>query len=279
METGFPEDSRGTLVVVPCGKAKIWDRERSHGPTPARQVYTSTFFCVNRRYAEVFGESWIILSAKFGFIAPDFVISGAYDVTFKDLRSNPIATDALRQQVREQGLDAFHTVICLGGADYRSRVEQAFTGTGVRLVFPFLGKDLFGMVAAAKSAVATGSVGVRLVDQGRAPFAPSPKRGDTPRPRGRTVAQLAPAMAAPNMADFERALEAVFSEARAAGPSSVVVTAADLHRRVGGYPGPNHRMATCCMAMHQRRMPGDLIVSQPPSGKGASLTIRYAVRQ
>jgi len=79
-------------VVVPCGKAKIWDRESSHGPTPARQAYTSTFFCVNRRYAEVFGESWIILSATYGFIAPDFVISAAYNVTFKDLRSNPIAT-------------------------------------------------------------------------------------------------------------------------------------------------------------------------------------------
>ena len=59
--------------------------------------------------------------------------------------------------MREQQLDIFATVICLGGAHYRAVVEQAFARTGVRLVFPFLGKDVFGRMTAAKQAVDTRS--------------------------------------------------------------------------------------------------------------------------
>jgi hypothetical protein len=260
-----------TLVVVPCGSAKVWVRNPGHGLAPACEAYTSGFFAGNRRYAETFGDRWVILSAKYGFIAPDFTIPGSYNVTFKRASTNPIGVEALQRQMREQQLDSFTKVICLGGADYRAVVEQAFAGTGVGLVFPFLGKDLFGMMAAAKQAVVTGSPGGGTDAVARqpavAPLArPSQPQPTTPRGASSRV---------PTAAEFERELSAVLSDARAAGRLSVEVTAADLHRRVGGYPGPDHRMATCCGVMHRRRGPRDVIVHQPPSGKGPSLTIRY----
>ena len=61
-------DRAGTLVIVPCGKSKIWDRDPDAGPTAARAAYVGSPFKVNREYAETFGEAWVILSAKYGFL-------------------------------------------------------------------------------------------------------------------------------------------------------------------------------------------------------------------
>lgn len=55
----------------------------------------------------------------------------------------------------------------------------------------------------------------------------------------------------------------------------VDVNSGDLHRRLGGYPSQSHQMPTCCSVMWSIKGPGDEVMSQPPSGKGATLTIRY----
>lgn len=52
-----------TLVVVPCGKRKIWDKYPSAGPTKAEDVYIGAPFKVNREYAEKYGSRWVVLSA------------------------------------------------------------------------------------------------------------------------------------------------------------------------------------------------------------------------
>jgi len=46
----------------------------------------------------------------------------------------------------------------------------------------------------------------------------------------------------PTRADFQRVLNLIFNQAESKGLKFVDVTAGDLHRKVGGYPGPNHRM-------------------------------------
>jgi hypothetical protein len=76
----------------------------------------------------------------------------------------------------------------------------------------------------------------------------------------------------PNAEDFRSALYHVFSASRG---GYVDVTSGDLHRRVGGYPGPNHAMPNCCSVMRQAMQSGDVIVAEPPKGNGATLTIRY----
>jgi hypothetical protein len=71
------------LVIIPCGQSKVWDDQPERGPVKARDAYTGPPFKVNRDYAEAFASRWVILSAKYGFISPDFLIPGPYNVTFK----------------------------------------------------------------------------------------------------------------------------------------------------------------------------------------------------
>ena len=75
--------------------------------------------------------------------------------------------------------------------------------------------------------------------------------------------------------DFEAAIDRRFGAANAKGLREIEINSGDLHRQVGGYPGPNHRMPACCQAMWNKKRSGDVVVSAPPKLKGASLTIRY----
>lgn len=97
--------------------------------------------------------------------------------------------------------------------------------------------------------------------------------------RARYPAAAAPsrggAISMPTAEDFRGELHAIFAEGKRSGPSSVTVRAGDLHRRVGGYPGGNHRMPVCCEVMRSVMLAGDSVLDQPPSGKGASLAIQY----
>ena len=79
----------------------------------------------------------------------------------------------------------------------------------------------------------------------------------------------------PTAQDFEDALQEIFDLAQSKGENHVVVTSGDLHRRVGGYPGRNHRMPVCCGVMRRMMQRGDEILYEPPSGQGATLTVRY----
>ena len=80
----------------------------------------------------------------------------------------------------------------------------------------------------------------------------------------------------PEKADFEKALNAWFLEAEKQENPFIDIRADELHARVGDYPGPFHRMATCCEVMYEHYMPSvDKILQFPPKGKGASMEIRY----
>lgn len=54
-----------------------------------------------------------------------------------------------------------------------------------------------------------------------------------------------------------------------------VITAGELHRAVGGYPGRNHRMPMAVGAMRRRMTAGDQVVHSPPKGVGASFSVRF----
>ena len=76
--------------------------------------------------------------------------------------------------------------------------------------------------------------------------------------------------------DFRSELAALFKAAANAGRGTITVRAGDLHRAVGGYPGNNHRMPMCCNGMYAEMVEGvDELLSAPPSGRGASVTIEY----
>jgi hypothetical protein len=149
-----PPPSAGTrLVIVPCGRAKVWAKHPDAGPTPARDAYTGPPFIVNREYADASGGDWVILSGKYGFILPTYVIPGPYEATFTRRSTHPIGVDALQEQVRRMGLDRYAEAIGLGGKEYRAAVEAAFAGTSVVLRFPFSGLRVGEAMGASKRAI------------------------------------------------------------------------------------------------------------------------------
>ena len=81
----------------------------------------------------------------------------------------------------------------------------------------------------------------------------------------------------PTSEDFYNELSTIFLENEKIGNSSITVNSGQLHRLVGGYPGPDHRMPVCCSVMKKVMRNTDIIISQPLKGQGASLTIRYAL--
>lgn len=77
--------------------------------------------------------------------------------------------------------------------------------------------------------------------------------------------------------EVRTALFEIFEVAHKHAVREVTIVSGDLHRKLGGYPAPKsrHRMPVCCQVMKQLMKAGDEIVSAPPSGQGATLTIRY----
>ncbi len=151
--------TKTTLVIVPCGSSKVWSKNPSAGPTIARDAYVGSPFKVNRRYAECVGDQWLILSAKYGFIDPDFVLPGPYEVTFKKKSSGPIDLATLSQKIKDRRLATFDEVIGLGGKEYRHAIETAFEGTEVELQFPFAGLPIGKAMQAAKRAAENADTG------------------------------------------------------------------------------------------------------------------------
>lgn len=77
--------------------------------------------------------------------------------------------------------------------------------------------------------------------------------------------------------DFRAELEAQIDRAQKQGRPHAEINAGELHRIVGGYPGSaDHSMPICCDVMRKvaKEMSSEPVY-EPPSGKGASLTIRY----
>jgi hypothetical protein len=151
-------------VIVPCGRSKTWERAPGLGSVTACEAYTGSPFTVNRQYAERFGDAWVVLSAKYGFIDPTYMVPGPYEVSFKHPRTNPISADRLREQARTLHLEKFPVVVGLGGKEYRAAITAAFTGSLVHLVFPFAGLPLGKSMQAAKLATASGNPGFDLAE-------------------------------------------------------------------------------------------------------------------
>jgi hypothetical protein len=142
------------LVIVSCGRSKIWDGEPDRSPVAAAEGSTGRPFRINRQNAERFGDAWVVLSAKYGFIAPDFMIAGSYEVSFKHPATSPIAFDRLRQQVREQQLGHDPVVVGLGARSITLPSGQpSRTPRPASSFFPVEGLSLGTSLQATKYAI------------------------------------------------------------------------------------------------------------------------------
>jgi 5-methylcytosine-specific restriction protein A len=77
--------------------------------------------------------------------------------------------------------------------------------------------------------------------------------------------------------DFLTELKGILAHSEELDLVAVEVRSGNLHQRVGGYPGKDHRMPVCCDVMYAEMRPSDSIITKPNSGKGASLVIRYCL--
>jgi len=140
------------LMIVQCGKQKKWNRYPDLGALRAAQAYTSSYFQKNLAYAKRFGDRWMILSAKYGFLDPDDLIEN-YNVTFKKRSSNPISPSKLKEQVLAKKLDEYDEVFVLGGEEYLAAVIAAFKGIQSIIKSPFRGKSTGERMAAIDKAL------------------------------------------------------------------------------------------------------------------------------
>ena len=79
----------------------------------------------------------------------------------------------------------------------------------------------------------------------------------------------------PNADDFRAELRAQLRHTGEMGEPSIVIKAGELHRKIGRYSEPCNRMPNCCNVMCSEMSGDDEIISSPPSGQGAGLTIHY----
>ncbi|PLT49318.1 DUF6884 domain-containing protein [Bacillus amyloliquefaciens] len=123
------------LCIIPCGKKKIWDAHSDTGPVRAEDAYLSPFHQACEQYAKAFFDEWVILSAKHGFLRPDDIVPGNYDVTFGTGHPEIMAADELRRQFHEKGFYDIEELVMLGGKKYRS-VLNAVIGEHQHITWP-----------------------------------------------------------------------------------------------------------------------------------------------
>ena len=107
------------------------DHDPVVGSVASAAAYTGTPFRLNRQYGERFGDAWVVLSAKYGFLPPDLMIPGPNQVSFKRPATGHISVGRLRDEVREQALDPYQIVVGQGGENDPATVEAAFAPTHV----------------------------------------------------------------------------------------------------------------------------------------------------
>jgi|GEM_PF-2318597 len=80
-----PETGRRikTFAIVSCGSKKGDEK------TAAKDLYTSAHFQLKRRWAELYCENWLILSAEHGLVTPGYQLE-PYDTSVRDLDADAL---------------------------------------------------------------------------------------------------------------------------------------------------------------------------------------------
>jgi hypothetical protein len=144
------------LCIVQCGRTKIWKRDPARGTVPARAAYTGTFAVLAMKYADRFFADWVILSAKHGWLRPDDLVPGDYDVSFDSGKPEVKSAEQLRTQLAAKGLTGYDEVVLLGGKKYARVVRAVFQGES-ELQLPLQGQKGIGyMLQALKAALEKG---------------------------------------------------------------------------------------------------------------------------
>ena len=72
---------------------------------------------------------------------------------------------------------------------------------------------------------------------------------------------------------FRQELRAQLDRRADRGAIDALINSGELCRSLGGYPGPDQKMRSCCDAMQKEMQPGDTVLLERDSGPG--MTVRY----
>jgi len=123
-----------TLVIAQCTDAK-----KRH-ECQAKDLYMeSQYFAAQRRYAEAYGDEWVIHSAKHGLIQPEHPIA-PYDVRMSD-RDVTVVQDEL-SEAAQLLVEEYDTVELLGGKNYVDAIAPLLVPMNVQIKEPFAGLRL-----------------------------------------------------------------------------------------------------------------------------------------
>ena len=115
------------ICIVTCGKKKIWDINPNTGPKEAKEVYIGPLSKKAKEYAEkYYPENWIILSAKYGFLNPNDIITQNYDACFHIKDSKTISLEKLKVQIENKNLDEYNRITVLSGKFYTQLIIDLF---------------------------------------------------------------------------------------------------------------------------------------------------------
>jgi hypothetical protein len=115
-------DSWNNLTLVACASKKVSGNE----PIQAKDLYTSPLFKMAREYAEYDDQAWFILSAKYGLLHPDSVVT-PYNMALTDMKRAEQMEwgKAVREQMRKTfftGKEYTGPITVLAGASYRQEL-------------------------------------------------------------------------------------------------------------------------------------------------------------
>lgn len=123
------------IYLVSCSKKKSPATKCA-----ARDMYTSTLFRLSKKY--VGQKEWYILSAKYGLLHPDDIIT-TYDVSFDDLNKQQkeewtcrVAADLIRMMHTDK------EVCFLCGGMYSKRLGEVLEESGFRTHYPLAGMGI-----------------------------------------------------------------------------------------------------------------------------------------
>ena len=143
------------LCIIPCGKKKIWDKHSNYGPMEAKDVYISPFGKACQAYATMFFESWVILSAKHGFLRPNDIVLENYDLAFDSKSDEVISIEQLQKQLVDKSLLQFDEIVLLAGKKHKKVVTKLYPEE--MITYPLEGcKGIGYMLQRLKEAVKEG---------------------------------------------------------------------------------------------------------------------------
>jgi hypothetical protein len=123
-------DPARPVVLVSCGKQKL------DYSAPAKDLYISRRFGAARKFAENFGSSWFILSAKHGLVAPDQILAPYdQDLSLLTARSKDLWVETIVSDLLKCNLVSKYLVVLATGP-YAELLRERLKQEGFLVIYP-----------------------------------------------------------------------------------------------------------------------------------------------